>query len=421
MPNFLKKRQVSSSSSTTNHSKRIKSTPIEKDAKADDDGYESDSLDIVVGDDDAIVDNEEEEDDDFDDDEEDDNEEEGLNLELPEPSSLVKASTSRDDGIDKISNKKKGKKDKVDKDDEEDDEEVNGEPVMINVDFSFKDPHEIDFKSIRRLLTNYVPAPLISDQTSTSLEESIFDASGMAECIVAQRVLGTMIKIDDDLDVYSFATILPVSRYRESLWMRSIKSFVLDHCKDIKKKKLLNDLFTGSSLGLMINERMLNVPAELSPVLVENLERDLLWVKNESALKEDRSIFSALTHILLLAPCWTDVTPKTTASSSVIAKSNFLHFEEEIFAKESVIDFEVNDISTTTTSTTSSSSKGSSSLRRPQSKRVIVMPLSVLTKCVTETKRLVEIAEEEEKESTLQQQISISAKNPSKKKQKKRV
>jgi protein BCP1 len=272
---------------------------------------------------------------------------------------------------------------------------------MINVDFSFKDPHEIDFKSIRRLLTNYVPSSLISDhQTSKSLEESLFDASGMAECIVAQRVLGTMIKIDDDLDVYSFATILPVSRYRESSWMRSIKSFVLDHCKDIKKKKLLNDLFTGSSLGLMINERMLNVPAELSPVLVENLERDLRWVKNESALKEDRSIFSALTHILLLAPCWTDVTPKITssASSSVISKSNFLHFEEQVFAKESVIDFEIKDISTTTSSSSSSSNKGTSSLRRPQSKRVIVMPLSVLTKCVTETKRLVEIAEKEEKE-----------------------
>jgi len=406
MAKTLKKRPVSSSSSS---SKRIKSTPIEKDAKADDNDYESDSLDIVVDDDDAIVDDddeEEEEDDDFDDAE--DDEEEGLNLELPEPSSLVKASNSRGDGIDKKSNKKKGKKDeKLDldeKDEKDDEEEVNGdgEPVMINVDFSFKDPHEIDFKSIRRLLTNYVPSSLISDhQTSKSLEESLFDASGMAECIVAQRVLGTMIKIDDDLDVYSFATILPVSRYRESLWMRSIKSFVLDHCKDIKKKKLLNDLFTGSSLGLMINERMLNVPAELSPVLVENLERDLRWVKNESALKEDRSIFSALTHILLLAPCWTDVTPKITssASSSVISKSNFLHFEEQVFAKESVIDFEIKDISTTTSSSSSSSNKGTSSLRRPQSKRVIVMPLSVLTKCVTETKRLVEIAEKEEKES----------------------
>jgi hypothetical protein len=169
----------------------------------------------------------------------------------------------------------------------------------------------------------------------------------------------------------------------------------------------------------MVNERMLNVPAELSPVLVENLERDLRWVKNDSALKEDRSIFSALTHVLLLAPCWTDATPKTTSSSlssssssSVIAKSNFLHFEEEVFAKESIINFEINDVSTLTST---SSSKGSSTLKRPQSKRVIVMPLSVLTKCVTETKRLVKNAEEEEKES-LKQQIAII--NPSKKQKK---
>jgi len=386
--------------------KRVKaSSAIEKDATADDDGYESDDLD-------ANVEGEQDEEDDDDDDEyEEDDEDEGLDLAIPEPS-LTKANgqggkSSKTGQGGKSSKTDKGSKNKdVGNEDEDDDDEQIGSEVLINVDFSFKDPHEIDFKSVRRLLTNYVPAPLAAEQASSTLEASIFDSSGMSECIVAQRVLGTMIKIDDDLDVYSFATILPVSRYRESLWMSSVKSFVLGHCKDAKKKKQLSDLFAGSSLGLLVNERMLNVPAELSPILIENLERDLQWVKNESALKEDRSTFSSLSHVLLLAPCWMDATPndaqsKSLSSSSSVAttaaRSNFLHYEEEIFAQEALLDFEVKEGLSVSSSSSSSSTKGSSSLRRPQSKRVIVLPLSVLPKCVLAIKKRVEIAEGEEK------------------------
>ena len=381
--------------------KRVKATSaIEKDATADDDGYESDDLDANVEGGGVVDDNEEDEEDDDDDDEyEEDDEDEGLDLAIPEPS----LSKANDQGG-KSSKIGKGSKNKdVGNEDEEDDDEQIGSEVLINVDFSFKDPHEIDFKSVRRLLINYVPAPIAAEQAST-LEASIFDSSGMSECIVAQRVLGTMIKIDDDLDVYSFATILPVSRYRESSWMGSVKSFVLGHCKDAKKKKQLSDLFAGSSLGLLVNERMLNVPAELSPILIENLERDLQWVKNESALKEDRSTFSSLSHVLLLAPCWMDATPNEelskSSSSSVAttaARSNFLHYEEEIFAQEALLDFEVKEGLSVSSSSSSSSSKGSSSLRRPQSKRVIVLPLSVLPKCVLAIKERVKRAEVEEK------------------------
>jgi hypothetical protein len=89
--------------------------------------------------------------------------------------------------------------------------------------------------------------------------------------------------------------------------------------------------------------------------------------------------------------------------SSIMARSNFLHYEEEVLLHEAILDFEIKESSSASSSNGSSSSsgsgKGSSSLKRPQSKRVIVFPLASLAKCVTEIKKLVSLAEKAEKDS----------------------
>lgn len=86
---------------------------------------------------------------------------------------------------------------------EEDDDDDDDDPNTVNVEFSFFDPREIDFKSVRRLLERYLPG-----------EEDTFDASGCAETIIAQRAVGTMVKVNDDQDVYAFATVLPVALHK---------------------------------------------------------------------------------------------------------------------------------------------------------------------------------------------------------------
>lgn len=94
----------------------------------------------------------------------------------------------------------------ADSEDEDDDEDgSDSEDNVINVEFEFFDPREVDFKSVRRLLEHYLPG-----------EETTFDASGMADAIIAQQALGTMVKVVDDPDVYAFATILPIDKYKVS-------------------------------------------------------------------------------------------------------------------------------------------------------------------------------------------------------------
>ncbi|RYG40836.1 hypothetical protein EON68_03760 [archaeon] len=73
----------------------------------------------------------------------------------------------------------------------------------VSVEFEFRDPAEIQYKSVRRLMEHFLPG-----------EEETFDVSGMADAIVGQVQLGTMVCVADDLDVYAFATILSVNKYR---------------------------------------------------------------------------------------------------------------------------------------------------------------------------------------------------------------
>ena len=85
---------------------------------------------------------------------------------------------------------------------------------IINVEFEFFDPRPVDFKSTRRLIQSFVPG-----------KEATFAASDMADAIIAQVPLGTMIKVTDDLDVYGFATILNVRKH-EVCNLRSSYSFL---------------------------------------------------------------------------------------------------------------------------------------------------------------------------------------------------
>jgi len=89
-------------------------------------------------------------------------------------------------------------------DEDEDDEDDGDGDNTVNVEFNFLDPREIHFKSVRRLLEHFLPG-----------EEESFNVSGMADAIVAQVAVGSMVTVNDDpLDVYAFATVLPVALYK---------------------------------------------------------------------------------------------------------------------------------------------------------------------------------------------------------------
>jgi hypothetical protein len=173
-----------------------------------------------------------------------------------------------------------------------------GSESDINVEFSFSDPRPIDFKSVRRLLERLLPG-----------EEASFPVSSLAEDVVAQRVVGTMVKVPEDGydDAYAFATLLPLGRFVQRDWYRALRAYTLKRAAgrggDVARAALAAAWEAPAALGLLLNERILNMPDEIAPPLHDALLQDVAWAK-ESAPRDARADFHGVKQVLVVAPMW---------------------------------------------------------------------------------------------------------------------
>lgn len=128
------------------------------------------------------------------------------------------------------------------------------------IDWEFYDPSEDQFHSIKGLASRYLFK--ISEESSE-----------LADVVVKNAAMGTMIGMTDDeiektgaftaRHVYSFLTILHVPTYQS-------KGFMKDILKWLKAKSAQDNsgynqsdflkYLEGPKLGLLLNERYLNLP-----------------------------------------------------------------------------------------------------------------------------------------------------------------
>ena len=247
-----------------------------------------------------------------------------------------------------------------DEDDEEEDSEGGGEgmgeegdedddeaPSSITVDFAFFDPRPIDFKSVRRLLERLV------------VGEEGFPLSSLAEDVIAQRVVGTMVKVPGDGldDAYAFATLLPMALHAHKDWARALKAYLLKKAgRDEAALAALAAAWAApATLGLLLNERIFNMPPELAPAVHDSLLQDLAWAKVH-APGDCRVAFQDVTQVLVVAPCWLEAAGGAAAGSAAAGGggsagalgggavppgylAHYLRFEEALWAGEATARF----------------------------------------------------------------------------------
>jgi protein BCP1 len=74
---------------------------------------------------------------------------------------------------------------------------------MVNVDFEWFDPQEIDFHGIKHLIRQLF-----------DVDAQDLDLSGLADMILAQPLLGSTVKTDGkDSDPYAFLTVLNLQEH----------------------------------------------------------------------------------------------------------------------------------------------------------------------------------------------------------------
>jgi len=133
----------------------------------------------------------------------------------------------------------------------------------IPVEFDVRVMEEIDFKSIRNFLTNYC-------------QNKAFDASELTEIILNQEYLGSVIREASDVESFGFITAINLNFHKEKLCVKQIKDFIITKAPGPEKPKW-QQILALTTVGLIINERLINVPAALAPTLHETIYEEIQW------------------------------------------------------------------------------------------------------------------------------------------------
>ncbi|BGP52468.1 Mss4p nuclear export [Rhodotorula sphaerocarpa] len=180
-------------------------------------------------------------------------------------------------------------------DDDDDDDEAKGpqkdeDVEMLDVNFSFFDPQPQDYHSIKLLLSQ-----LVGHTDAIEL-----DLGGVTDLVLEQRLVGSTVKTDsgedDDKanegDPYAVLTVLNLNVHKDKPAVSSLVTYLLSKLEPASPfhsqlTELLQAPSDGSSpaapkhVGLVLSERMVNMPTQIVPPMYRMLQEELQWATEE--------------------------------------------------------------------------------------------------------------------------------------------
>ncbi|KAI5645636.1 hypothetical protein NE865_02303 [Phthorimaea operculella] len=150
----------------------------------------------------------------------------------------------------------------------------------LQADFEGRNPEDCDFHGIKQLLRQL-------------FLKSNVDLGGLAQIIISQNYVGSVVKQclddgveeDDDEDdgsdgVFGVTTVINITKRKDEPCIQQIRTLLTTLAEEnanekttaLVKKILSND---AEHVGLVINERILNIPAPISVPLFSSLQSEL--------------------------------------------------------------------------------------------------------------------------------------------------
>ncbi|KAK2197194.1 BCP1 family [Babesia duncani] len=203
----------------------------------------------------------------------------------------------------------------------------------IEADFLFNDPCSDDSDGILRLIQGCFKKL----DWSGPKNEPVSIYNMLADLISKQCNIGTVIKTDgsDDSFIMAVLTILNLNMYDG---LNSIIDPIVELCEKNTSKKNADNLKEilcneKNQIGLMINERMSNVPNQLIGNLHECLYDDIKWSLN-NATDDEELRFYKFTHVILISRMYS-TKPKSFEKENLV----FLKSEEQFFLNDALVKF----------------------------------------------------------------------------------
>ncbi|CAL1688337.1 unnamed protein product [Lasius platythorax] len=234
--------------------------------------------------------------------------------------------------------------DSVSSSSEDEEYEVADEQGMVlQLDFEGRNPQDPDYHGIKTLLQQLFLKARI-------------DLGGVTDLIISQNYVGSVVKQSEEIDesddddsdvndVFGITTVINVSDRQNIVCIQQLRDLLKqladEHATDAANAMIKNVLENDAAqLGLLINERFVNIPAKISVPLLENLISE---VKRASS----KNMPFNFSYYILICKLYKSEDKKigkksksknkNTGSEPSILWSNP---EEEIFAEKATVSFE---------------------------------------------------------------------------------
>ena len=204
---------------------------------------------------------------------------------------------------------------------------------MLNVEFEWFDPQPAyDFHGIKTLL-----------QQLFDVDAQIFDLSALTDLILAQPLLGSTVKVDgNETDAYAFLTVLSLQEHKDKPFIAKLIDYLRQKVASSSSHSPVAKLLSLSDIppiGLVLTERLINVPSEVTPPMYMMLLEEIQWAVEE---KEPYNF----SHYLILSKTYTEVVsmldeeddrPKKKKKGGRLSSTVlYFHPEDEVFERHTI-------------------------------------------------------------------------------------
>lgn len=168
---------------------------------------------------------------------------------------------------------------------------------MINVDFEWFDPQPaVDFHGIKNLLRQLFDS-----------DAQIFDLSALSDLILSQPLLGSTVKVDgNESDPYAFLSVLNLQEHKDKPFIKDVITYLQRKASSSPSLSPLAGLLAQDPIppiGLILTERLINMPSEVVPPMYTMLLEEIAWAIEE---KEPYTF----THYLIISKTYEEVESK---------------------------------------------------------------------------------------------------------------
>ncbi|TLS27814.1 hypothetical protein PpBr36_01227 [Pyricularia pennisetigena] len=213
--------------------------------------------------------------------------------------------------------------DKMDEDDSMDEDDFD----VVNVEFEwFNFDPEIDFHGVKALVRQLL-----------DVDSQLFDLSALADVILAQHTIGSTVKVDGkETDAYAFLTALNLHENRDKAPVAALTKYIAEKAAGSQSLAIVPELLaSGKHVGLILADRLINVPSEIAPPMYSMLIDEI------EAAVEDKEPYE-FSHYLILSKTYTEVESNLEVEERKKKKAKeeapffYFHPEDEILQKHAL-------------------------------------------------------------------------------------